>query len=318
MFFYDKPYLDNQFSLKADASTTVTNDYLTTNYTNTVALTSGYYNETETDNRLLSYSTGSYVDANFYNKTDTGNLLAGLVTTDYLTLKYTDSVDLSLNYYNKTENDNLLANKVSTTGDATISGTLNAQRLYITNTTSRPIEINSTMHDGPYLVAISQNYSNNVLSFALRCLPLNELWCFGVTTNNQYIISHENSTKLSIQSNGNTTITGNSDVGPSQAQTSINTYFNHVGSTGYMMMEGRYRDQGFLHFETNYQHGEMFLTVRHTFFIRCSDYAGSPYVQTFQPLTQSSVDRLKENEIIITSACETLSKLTFIVVLPFD
>ena len=71
--FYDKAYLDNQFSLKADASTTVTTDYLTTNYTNTVALTSGYYNKTETDNMLLSYSTGSYVDYNLYNENDTDN-----------------------------------------------------------------------------------------------------------------------------------------------------------------------------------------------------------------------------------------------------
>ena len=29
------------------------------------------------------------------------------------------------------------------------------------------------------------------------------------------------------------------------------SYFNHVGSSGFMMMEGRYRDQGYLHFETN-------------------------------------------------------------------
>ena len=68
------------------------------------------------------------------------------------------------------------------------------------------------------------------------------------------IISHENSTKFSTQSNGNTTISGNLDVGPSQAQSNVKTYFNHVGSTGFMMMEGRYRDQGPLHFETNYQY----------------------------------------------------------------
>ena len=91
-----------------------------------------------------------------------------------------------------------------------------------------------------------RNISNNELLFALRCLPLNQLWCFGVATSNQYIISHENSTKFSIQSNGNTTISGNLDVGPSQAQSNVKTYFNHVGSTGFMMMEGRYRDQGFL------------------------------------------------------------------------
>ena len=118
--------------------------------------------------------------------------------------------------------------------------------------------------------------------------------CFGVATSNQHIISHENSTKSSIQSNGNTTISGNLDVGTSQAQTSIKAYVNHAGSTGHIRIEGRYRDQGYLHFETNDQYGEMFLTVRNTFFTRCSDYAGNPYVQTFQPLTQSSDDRLKE------------------------
>ena len=165
------------------------------------------------------------------------------------------------------------------------------------------------MHNGPYLVAMSQNHSNNDLSFALRCLSLNQLWCFGVATSHQYIVSHENSTKFSIQSNSNTTVTGNLDVGPSQAQSSVKTYFNHVGNSGFMMMEGRCRDQGFLHIETNYPYGEMFLTVRNTYFIRCSDYASNPYVQTFQPLTQSPDDRLKGNEELIENACETLSKL---------
>ena len=279
---------------------------------------------------------------------------------------------------------------VNQSGDTTISGTLEVQRLSITNTTARPTEINHTMHNGTYLVAISQNYSNNDLLFALRCPPLNQLWCFGVATSNQYIISHENSTKFSIQPNCNTTINGNLDVGstgdnqmkihgtgattsyaefkasngqncvwdfqnpsnsniwPSikvkgiklmgstptdnliimQKATRINgslniglnqdgtplamgnvkTYFNQVGSSCFMMMEGRYRDQGFLHFETNYQYGEM-LTVRNTYFIRCSDYAGNPYVQTFQPLTRSSDDRLKENEELIENACGTLPKL---------
>ena len=105
-----------------------------------------------------------------------------------------------------------------------------------------------------------------------------------------------------------TTIDGNLDVVQSQAHTSMKAYFNHVGSSGFMMMEGRYRDQGFLHFETNYKYGEMFLIVN-SYFIRCSDSAGNPYVQTFQPFTQPSDDRLKENEELIENACETLFKL---------
>ena len=96
--------------------------------------------------------------------------------------------------------------------NTTINGTLEAQRLCITNSTARPIEINNMMHNGPYLAAISQNHSNNDLLFALRCLPLNKLWCLGAATSNQYIISHENSTKFSIQPIGNTTISGNLDV----------------------------------------------------------------------------------------------------------
>ena len=53
----------------------------------------------------------------------------------------------------------------------------------------------------------------------------------------------------------------------------------------------------------------MFLTVGNIYFIRCSDYAGNPYVQTFQPLTQSSGDGLEGNGGLIENACETLSKL---------
>ena len=224
--FYDKPYLDNQFSLKADASTTITTDYLTTNYTDTVALTSGYYNKTETDTMLLSYSTGSYVDDKLSLKTDSSQL-SSFASLDYLHLKYSDSVDIASNYYNKTENDNLLANKVSTTGDVSLSGNL--------------------------------------------------------------------------------------DVGVGATTTKIKAHFNDSGYTGYMRMEARTKDTGFLHFETNYTYGESFITLSSAqgvkFFMRFSDYAGNPYVQTFQPLTQSSDDRLKENEVIITNACETLSKL---------
>ena len=61
---------------------------------------------------------------------------------------------------------------------------------------------------------------------------------------------------LSVNQNDNVALTGKLDVGPSQAQSILNTYFDHFGSTDCMMMEGIYRDQGFLHFETNYQYGD--------------------------------------------------------------
>ena len=51
--------------------------------------------------------------------------LTSLVSTDYLKLNYTNSVDVSTDYYDKAETDNLLANKVFTTGNTSISGDLN-------------------------------------------------------------------------------------------------------------------------------------------------------------------------------------------------
>ena len=74
-------------------------------------------------------------------------------------------------------------------------------------------------------------------------------------------------------------------------------------------MEARSNADGSLDFETNYQYDEMCLIVITIYFIRCGDYDGNPYVQTFQPLTQSSDDRLKRNEELIEHASETLSKL---------
>ena len=67
--FYGGTYLDNQFSLKTDVSQLtelVTTGYLTMEYINSVDLSTYCYNEAETANMLLSYSTGSYVGYNFY------------------------------------------------------------------------------------------------------------------------------------------------------------------------------------------------------------------------------------------------------------
>ena len=55
-----------------------------------------------------------------------------------------------------------------------------------------------------------------------------------------------------------TTTAGHLDVGTTQAPGKVKTYFNHAGSTGFTMMEGRYRDQGVLHFETYYQYAALF------------------------------------------------------------
>ena len=62
--FYDKTYLDTQFS------GLVTTDYLNFKYANSVDLSTNYYNKAETDNLLTNYYTKAYLDdwitAEFY------------------------------------------------------------------------------------------------------------------------------------------------------------------------------------------------------------------------------------------------------------
>ena len=124
--FYDKAYLDNQFSLKADVSeltSLVTTDYLELKYTNSVDLTIDYYKKTDIDNMLLSYSTGSYVDYN-------------------------------------------LANKVSTTGDASISGNLDVGEVLILQritgvTDTPPLKINNSSNNG-WTVGQFESTLNNI------------------------------------------------------------------------------------------------------------------------------------------------------------
>jgi hypothetical protein len=64
---------------------------------------------------MTNYASITLLSDNFYDKAYIDNQISGLVTTDYLNLKYTNSVDLSTNYYNKTEVDTQLTNYYTTT-----------------------------------------------------------------------------------------------------------------------------------------------------------------------------------------------------------
>ena len=138
------------------------------------ALILNTYTKSETDTQLTDYMTSLAISetlmnnytsipllvASFYDKTETDNLLADLVTTDYLHLKYTNTVDLPSVYYNKTETDNmllsystgsyvdanfynktdtgnLLANKVSNIGDISLPGWLDIGTSGYTNSRIR-------------------------------------------------------------------------------------------------------------------------------------------------------------------------------------
>ena len=68
------------------------------------------------------------------------------------------------------------------------------------------------------------------------------VWNTGVWNQNKYGIIHV-SEGLWIYDNGITSISGNLDVGPSQATTSIKAYVNHAGHQGNVEIEARWNSR---------------------------------------------------------------------------
>ena len=62
------------------------------------------------------------------------------------------------------------------------------------------------------------------------------VWKPGIWDQSEYGIRH-GVDRIWIYDNGNTPISGNLDVGPAQATTSVKAYVNHAGYTGYVEME---------------------------------------------------------------------------------
>ena len=88
-------------------------------------------------------------------------------------------------------------------------------------------------------------------------------WVTGVMWGglNEFVI-WRNNIGLTIKPTGDTTISGHLDVGQDQAQTSIKAYVNHIGYTGNVQIEARWRSQGFIHFNTDYPEGLLLFAAK--------------------------------------------------------
>ena len=59
-----------------------------------------------------------------------------------------------------------------------------------------------------------------------------------------------------------TTISGNLDVGVGAASSIVKAHVNHEGSTGFIEIEARWRNQPFLHFDTTFSYGCIFFAIK--------------------------------------------------------
>ena len=116
-------------------------------------------------------------------------------------------------------------------------------------------------------------------------------WWSGVwgTNTNEFKIWF-NYQGLSLKSNGDAVVSGNLDVGPSQATTSIKAYVNHAGHQGNVEIEARWGSQGFIHFNTDYPYGLLLIAVEDDLYMHC----GLNIIYVYTPTANASDDRIME------------------------
>ena len=107
---------------------------------------------------------------------------------------------------------------------------------------------------------------------------------------------------LTLKPTGDAVISGNLDAGPSQAVTSIKAYVNHAGHQGNVEIKALWNSQGI---NTANADGLLLIAAKDVLHLYC----GLNIIYFYKPTTNASDDMLEESEVIIESACETLSKL---------
>ena len=85
---------------------------------------------------------------------------------------------------------------------------------------------------------------------------------------NDYVIwSGYSGTGLTLKPNGDTSISGNLDVG--QTQTSIKAHVNNGGHTANLEIEARWQYEAYINFNTTYSHGLIVLATKQVLYMYC-------------------------------------------------
>ena len=202
-------------------------------------------------------------------------------------------------YCTKGDIDTLLADKVSNTGNVSLPGHLDIGTIY----TSSRIRCNA--EQGGYTgYAELKAGSSYDMFLNLSATRTDGGWMYFKINNDDYMQLPGSDRKVVIYKD--TTISGNSDVG-SGASPKIHVHASNSGYTGYAESKAQRNYDMFLNLQTTRVNGGWDYHKSND-----NNYSLLPgsvqFVKHFKPLVASPDDRLKENEVIIESACETLSK----------
>jgi hypothetical protein len=195
--------------------------------------------------------------------------------------------------------------------DTTISGNLGVDKVLtlkrvpsVSDTT--PLVIINESPGGATVATYTSTASNQGCVSFWTTTASTTPWMTGVMWggSNECVIKTD-SNGLTLKPNGDTTISGNLDVGPDQAQTSIKAYVTHGGHVGNVEIEARWHYTAYIHCNTTCVHVLLVFATKQVNYMYC----GLNQIYFYKPTTNASDDRLKENEELIENACETLSKL---------
>ena len=109
---------------------------------------------------------------------------------------------------------------------------------------------NSTVHTEFWtLASFHQGIANNGSWLQFSRDGASNTWQAGMSSDNSYVTRASDATnRLIVNQNGNTTISGNLDVGVGASQTSIKAYVNHAGHQGNVDIEAMWNTQGYINF----------------------------------------------------------------------
>ena len=256
---------------------------------------------------MNNYASITLLNGIFYDNIYLDNQFTHFATIDYLNVTYTNIVVLSTNSHNKIETDNLLANKVSNIGNVSLPGHLDIGTTY-TNSRIR-CNANVAGYTGYAELNCASSYD---LFLDLSTTRPNGGWVSFKINNDNYIQLSGSDNK--VNSYKDTTININLDVGSSfKTSLSDGTYTATAELTCPSPWDWNFNLESY---RTNW--GWFYLRVKGVSYMQI---ASSAEIITFynettitntltvDALINNSDDRLKEHEVIIEHACQTLSKL---------
>ena len=226
----------------------------------------------------------------YYKKTDIDNMLLSYSTGSYV--------------------DSNLANKVSRAGGSaissnlTVNGNMDSSKKFTLNIKS------STIHTEFWtLASFHQVIANSGSWLQFSRDGTSDTWQAGMSSDNSYVIRASDATNaLTVYQNGDTTISGNSNVGVGATSLKIKVHSTQQGYTGHIELHSQSPWIFKLEFITTHPTPRPFIFQK-----KGSIYfefnANNQTVIHYKSLVNGSDDRLNGNEELIDNACETLSKL---------